>query len=176
MRSSLYFLILVQKGQGDGADGFVLFVPFFSWVRSWIRWLRTRSRRTSGTRRRSKSRVQGSCQVSGFSAGGGRALCWALAATVGHSPAGSLPRVGSPVSPSFCSHTYLTSLRTEDVVMPASALFCPLVWARSWGPVIGYSGGDFGSLLFCFFFPGKLLAVEPLIPGSLPRVLWEIIW
>lgn len=39
----------------------------------------------------------------------------------------SLPRVEYPVSPSFCSHTYLTSLRTEDVVMPASALFCPLV-------------------------------------------------
>lgn len=56
-----------------------------------------------------------------------------------------------------------------------SRLVLDLQYHRRFAAVhIGYNGRDFGSLLF--FFPGKLSAVEPLIPGSLPRALWEIIW
>lgn len=47
------------------------------------------------------------------------------------SPAAARPGVRSPVLPWFESYPYLTSLGTEDVSGPVSALFCALLRATS---------------------------------------------
>ena len=74
-----------------------------------------------------------------------------------------LLRLQAPVQPDTC---------VRGVALPVLDFQCHRHFAAIH---IGCNGRDFASLLFCFFFPGKLSAVEPLIPGSLPRALWEII-